>query len=163
MHSAEKSDYASSAQSLCGIALKNGYHEHGFAKLGIRLKSRAVSMKRLPFFRRRTVLMNLSLGRILTHNDSETERKIIMKDINYNNMNMKSLDFLQNDTAEKNSNLILTLAALSGAVGAAAVGINVTGMNAESLSQLAAVAVPGLTAWLISCLISQSGSQVSGE
>lgn len=78
-------------------------------------------------------------------------------------MNMKSLDFLQNDTAEKNSNLILTLAALSGAVGAAAVGINVTGMNAESLSQLAAVAVPGLTAWLISCLISQSGSQVSGE
>lgn len=54
---------------------------------------------------------------------------------------------------EQNSKAALVIAALAGVVGNAADGIGISAFGADLLPQLAALAVPGLVAWVLSYLV----------
>lgn len=71
-----------------------------------------------------------------------------MSDIENNTLILQNT--IHTETSDK---AMLTLSALVGIIGAAAMGMNMSGLQAENIPQLAAIAVPGVVAWVISYLI----------
>lgn len=68
------------------------------------------------------------------------------------------MDALKNtdNSAERTNKLMLALAALVGIMGTTVTGLGLSGTGAEGIPQLAAAAIPGVVAFLLSYLLYQT-------